>query len=167
MAGRVYLVGSSVGGRFGHPPRKIGTDSPNYEEFWENYRRSVWTKLDKKHRAKFAWPASKELISDTRDSNTLRVPTLGIDSGYKVLELDAIDSVVSSTTSLLETFSLESKSPSGNSELVDIHNSALDNFCLMVFKPTNVDHVISDEPIPKRFLHCAIKGGWEIRQVTI
>ncbi|KAL2917179.1 hypothetical protein HK105_203243 [Polyrhizophydium stewartii] len=53
-------------------------------------------------------------------------------------------------------------------ELRWVHNSALDNFCLLVFKPTRVDHVqpIAGKP-PTRFVFTVTKeGDWLTEEIN-
>ncbi|KAI8915583.1 hypothetical protein EDD86DRAFT_394 [Gorgonomyces haynaldii] len=173
MTGRMYLVAApTLAFRFGTPPRKVGCDQTNFEEFWEKIRINAWRNISKTYRASFSWPVSGDIIvpdssATWKAGSTMslhRVPTLGVDLGFKYKELDCIEDAIKAQSVL----SLDRKEKlSAKEELVHVHNSALDNFCILVFKPSFVDvTVVKAGQIPVRYHHIQQTDKWMVHQVN-
>ncbi|ORY57073.1 hypothetical protein LY90DRAFT_257678 [Neocallimastix californiae] len=189
LTGRIYIVAApALSYRFGTPPRRINIETDkSAEEFWEDERIRIWQKISPEYRASFTWPepgipcdtklgSGKGSWSVYNDSNTIKVPAVSnIDIGYKYKTLDAIKetslhksgSIVSSATSFQAIKGLGGMvGRSNNSEMETIHNSALDNFCLLIFKVTDVDYTQHGMFPPNRIIFNS-KNGNEWRYTNV
>ncbi|ORX48994.1 hypothetical protein BCR36DRAFT_404915 [Piromyces finnis] len=190
FTGRIYIVAApALSYRFGTPPRRINIRSEmSAEEFWEDERIRVWQKISSEYRASFTWPEpgipsvtevgnGQGSWSVYNDTNTIKVPAVSsIDIGYKYKTLDAIKetslhksgSIVSSATSspAMNAFGGKLSKNTNNSDMETIHNSALDNFCLLVFKVTDVDYTQRGMFPPNRIMFNS-KNGNEWKQQNV
>ncbi|ORX86773.1 hypothetical protein BCR32DRAFT_264800 [Anaeromyces robustus] len=190
LTGRIYIVAApALSYRFGTAPRRINikTDK-SAEEFWEDERIRIWQKISSEYRASFTWP-EPGIPSVTKvgngqtswsvygDSNTIKVPAVSsIDIGYKYKTLDAqkesslhkSGSIASSASSspVVKSFG-GMVGRSNNSEVETVHNSALDNFCLLVFKVTDVDYTQRGIFPPNRIIFNSKNGNeWKYQNVN-
>ncbi|KAG4101563.1 hypothetical protein H8356DRAFT_1655598 [Neocallimastix lanati (nom. inval.)] len=186
LTGRIYIVAApALSYRFGTPPRRINIQTDkSAEEFWEDERIRIWQKISSEYRASFTWPepgipsvsqlGNGEGSWSVYDSNTIKVPAVSnIDIGYKYKTLDAIKetslhksgSIVSSATSSPSIKSFGGRN--NNSEIETIHNSALDNFCLLIFKVTDVDYTQRGIFPPSRIIFSSKNGNdWKYENVN-
>ncbi|CAG8580804.1 6545_t:CDS:2 [Cetraspora pellucida] len=115
LSGRFYITSSPTKiTRFPAPkiitPNQSPTDTDiSAKEYWESQRRRFWTSLSSQNRAIYTWPPSGEMLKDDKEA-------------FKCLKLDDMLDIVSG---------------SNNPEKV-LHDSAFDNFCLLVFKVNEV-----------------------------
>ncbi|KAJ3271097.1 hypothetical protein HDV01_007034 [Terramyces sp. JEL0728] len=168
MAGRMYIVASpNLSHRLGTPPRRL-TNDPNPEEFWEKERERQWKTLSREYRASFSWPVSGELLKPSETAtwsaykgiNTVK-QSYGLDVGYKYTSLDAMP------IKQLSLAELKSRENNPQAELENVHQMAFDNFCLLIFKPTKVDHtVIPRSGVPQRFIYSTDKDNWDVEEVN-
>jgi len=190
FTGRIYIVAApALSYRFGTPPRRINIKTNmSAEEFWEEERINIWQKLSSEYRASFTWPEpgvpsvsqvgnGQGSWSVYNDANTIKVPAVSsIDIGYKYKTLDAIKE-----TSLHKSGSIASSASSSpvvksfggmigknnNAEMETIHNSALDNFCLLIFKVTDVDYTQRGIFPPNRIIFSSKNGNeWKSEKVN-
>lgn len=184
LSGRLFIVAApTLSHRFGTPPRRITLNSPdtNPDEFWESERVRQWRRLAPTHRATFTWPTPGELKNSNRpraeswsvyrDQTSIRVPPPATDTGYKYTRLDAMDDTLSPSSPTSPT--LVSRlgnmaigavtSPSvKEDELRCVHNGAFDNYCLLVFKASKVDHWVPGAIAPpvRTVYNCSKEGIW-------
>jgi len=193
ITGRIYIVAApALSYRFGTPPRRINIKSDmSAEEFWEEERVRIWQKIPSDYRASFTWPepgipcvnqigGGEESWSVYNDSNTIKLPAVSnIDIGYRLKTLDAIkETSLHKSGSIASSASSASSSPAGrafggmvgrsnNSAMETIHNSALDNFCLLVFKVTDVDYTQRGIFPPTRIIFSSKNGNeWKSQNVN-
>ncbi|KAJ3032566.1 hypothetical protein HDV00_007392 [Rhizophlyctis rosea] len=197
LTGRIYIVATpTLSHRFGSPPRRITLTSPDThpDEFWESERAKQWRRLSPTFRASFTWPQPGEPKASTRprgeswsvyrDQTSIRVPAPAIDTGFKYTRLDAMDERTTGTgngatspTTLVGTLSRmgivgggagAGAGTSKEDELRCVHNSAFDNYCLLVFKATRVDHWIPGAITPpeRTIWVCSKDGVWTDEEVN-
>ncbi|KAF0544195.1 pyridoxamine 5-phosphate oxidase [Gigaspora margarita] len=116
LSGRFYITSSPARiTRF--PAPKIitskksltGTDEISPKEYWESLRRQFWSSLSSQNRAIYTWPPPGETPKSDKKA-------------FECLKLDDM---------------LDVASESNNPDKV-LHDSAFDNFCLLVFKVNEV-----------------------------
>ncbi|KAJ3056331.1 hypothetical protein HK097_007309 [Rhizophlyctis rosea] len=194
LTGRIYIVATpSLSHRFGSPPRRITLANPdsNSDEFWESERLRQWRRLAPTYRASFTWPQPGEPKASSRprgeswsvyrDQTSIRVPPPTIDTGFKYTRLDAMEerAVGNGPTSpggLVGTLGRMAIGAVGGSaagadkgdELRCVHNSAFDNYCLLIFKATRVDHWKPGAITPpERTIYVSSKdGAWTDEEVN-
>jgi hypothetical protein len=131
LSGRFYIISSPKKiTRF--PPPKFGTEIINSDisaqEYWETVRRQVWSTLSSQIRATFAWPTPGEILKNGKEA-------------FKCLKLDSM---------LDQNVSLD------NPDKVN-HEVAFDNFCLLVFKVSEVIRFEYGVFPPKRVVSILLK----------
>ncbi|CAG8834466.1 32864_t:CDS:2, partial [Gigaspora margarita] len=116
LSGRFYITSSPARiTRF--PAPKIitskksltGTDEISPKEYWESLRRQFWSSLSSQNRVIYTWPPPGETPKSDKKA-------------FECLKLDDM---------------LDVASESNNPDKV-LHDSAFDNFCLLVFKVNEV-----------------------------
>jgi hypothetical protein len=111
LQGKFYIASAPIQvTRF--PPPKVVDNDVSAVDYWEAERSKQWKQLDKRTRAMFTWPASRE--APKSDS-----------IAFSCLSLDA-----------LPTEPAKSKPE----PLKIVHDIAMDNFCLLIFKISAVEH---------------------------
>ncbi|KAJ3025924.1 UNVERIFIED_CONTAM: hypothetical protein HDU68_006454 [Siphonaria sp. JEL0065] len=156
------VVSSSLAGRFGSGPRNIALPSNlTSDDFWQTERARLWKELSPSYRASWTWPNSAEKRS-TNDVNALS----------STLQKSSIRSSVSVLPNSFAVTSLNAIDPSDASLPEDLkmtHLAAFDNFCLLVFRVTKVEHFIynTKDGIPVRNLYtCARDGQWNVESLN-
>ncbi|KAI9280943.1 hypothetical protein BC943DRAFT_330164 [Umbelopsis sp. AD052] len=111
LKGKFYIASAPIQvTRF--PPPKIVDSDVCAVDYWEAERSKQWKQLDKRTRATFTWPASREAPKSDNIA-------------FSCLSLDA----------------LPSEPVKGKPEpLKIVHDIAMDNFCLLIFKISAVEH---------------------------
>ncbi|KAJ3085007.1 hypothetical protein HK102_000403 [Quaeritorhiza haematococci] len=179
FTGRMYIVAApTLSHRFGTPPRRVNTnDDRTADEFWERERLRQWKRLSAQMRATFTWPGSGEVKTPATGSSwsvyqtSIRLPPPTIDSGFKYMKLDSmigdIDEHLGASTTLSNTLSRGGKSEK-DEELRCVHNAALDNYTLLVFKVSRVDHWEPGAITPptRMIFNCAKDGSWTVEEVN-
>ncbi|KAJ3218333.1 hypothetical protein HDU67_006105 [Dinochytrium kinnereticum] len=185
FTGRLFIVcASTLSHRFGSVPRNITipgdipsmpSSAAKQEEFWEAERLRLWKRLTPALRASFTWPTSGELRtlgssaegSAYKDIGSIKVPAPAstYTLSYKFTKLDALDDkALSSPPSVMAVGA--TKPLTKDEEIKFAHNAALDNFCILIFKASKVDHVAPGWP-PVRTVYSANKdGAWIIEDVN-
>ncbi|KAJ1550713.1 hypothetical protein HK405_016056, partial [Cladochytrium tenue] len=184
LTGRLFIVcAPTLSHRFGSVPRNIvlpseeaSSTSTSQDEFWETARMRLWRRLTPQLRASWSWPPpgdhkgpgpSSAEWSAYRDIGTVKPAGPLVDTGFKYLKLDVLDEPgpSSSSSPVVQTASLSRHAStsaavkvSPDDEYRYTYNSALDNFCLLVFKASRVDHWSPGSP-PSRMIYSANKDG--------
>ncbi|KAI9190634.1 uncharacterized protein BJ171DRAFT_438759 [Polychytrium aggregatum] len=194
------VCASTLSGRFGSAPRKVivgdeGSQAAlNPEEFWETERIRLWHKISPFYRASFTWPSSGEVRTPNpneswsvyRDQNQIKVSSpVSLGTGFRYTRLDVVGSEFNGQTpplspSLLAKFqnatinnhsTLERRAKMTKEEEDQcVHNAAFDNFCLIIFKVTRVDHTAcasnNSGPPTRTVYTCTKEGSWVIDDVN-
>lgn len=117
-----------------------------------------------------------------RDQSSIRVPAPAIDTGFKYTRLDAMEerplsgsgsgAISPSSSSLVGTLGRMAIGAVGGGsgvgaadkedELRCVHTSALDNYCLLVFKASRVEHWVPGAITPpvRMVYNCSKEGVW-------
>lgn len=110
LSGRFYITSSPKKiTRF--PAPKIITEETSSREYWESIRRQHWNSLSPQTRAIFTWPPSGEIPKNDKDA-------------FKCLKLDSMLDELNNNSNFTP-------------EKV-IHDLAFENFCILVFKVSEV-----------------------------
>jgi hypothetical protein len=137
LSGRCYSVTAPLlTHRYGTAPRTIRLPDAaqrDVDEFWEGQRAQAWGRLDARTRARFSWPASG-------------YPKEHVDRAHYAMSLDAADmpTLTGGLTSSID--GAHASAPEGEEARVlrCIHNSAFNNFCLVLFKVARADVLVPD-----------------------
>lgn len=191
LSGRLYVVATpTLLRRFGGmlPRRIILPTGMTSDEFWEEERLRQWKKISGSYRASFSWPASGERkdgdefpvsSSSAADTSKALVPS-GLDVGFKYLSLEYVEEKTNGKdiihrndgTIVKRRLSGEAEviqSLSKEEELRCVHNASLDNFCLLVFKISKVESVISNgnnSPPVRKVYELEGENGWNISELN-
>ncbi|KAI9355900.1 hypothetical protein DFJ73DRAFT_623359 [Zopfochytrium polystomum] len=187
FTGRLFIVcAPTLSHRFGSVPRNVSTPADResigssfssisttaaQDEFWESTRMTIWRRLSPTLRATWTWPSSGEHKgpgpsstewSAYRDITTVKPSGPVVSTGFKYLKMDALDDEAMAGA--------PSKGKgSADEEYRYAHNAALDNFCLLVFKASRVDHATpgnASSP-PTRMVYSSNKdGAWLYEEVN-
>jgi hypothetical protein len=112
LQGKFYIASAPIQvTRF--PAPKIVNNEVSAADYWEAERCKQWQQLDKRTRAMFTWPASREAPKSDKIA-------------FSCLSLEA-----------LPVTTTEQKQPDA---FKIVHDIAMDNFCLLIFKITAVEH---------------------------
>ncbi|KAI9017628.1 hypothetical protein BC832DRAFT_40148 [Gaertneriomyces semiglobifer] len=178
ISGRMYIVAApTMSRRFGAPPRRINIDSnTNPDDFWESERLRQWKRISPAYRATFTWaPSGESRVLTPKDERSVYLHNASVrlkgnnaNAGYKYTRLEAMDDNTATNGGLLGTLSgyMGSGTPNQLSakeqELRCAHNAAFDNFCLLVFKVTKVDHLtpVSGAPPSRVMYECMKDSSW-------
>ena len=166
MQGRIYVIGAPCQAhRLGTPTKAIlPTEDP--EQYWEDRRLQNWKSISPEYRASFSWPVSGQIIippegaswSAYKDMNIVK-QSYGLDVGYKYTSLPDMPNE-------RVPFSVSPTSPVSKDERQIVHNLAFDNFCLFVFKPSNVEYLEWKQAVPNRFKYELNGSDWISSQIT-
>jgi len=112
LQGKFYIASAPIQvTRF--PAPKIVDNDQSAADYWEAERCKQWRQLDKRTRAMFTWPASREAPKSDKIA-------------FSCTSLDAMPA---------------SSTATGRPDPSRIvHDIAMDNFCLLIFKITAVEH---------------------------
>ncbi|TPX38247.1 hypothetical protein SmJEL517_g00380 [Synchytrium microbalum] len=184
LSGKINVVASHVVSSRFRPPRliQLPDDASDPDEFWDNERLRQWKKLNQGFRSTFTWPNPGE-IAKPRFSHLIST----VDVGFRYLKLDAITETKTPQSSIMGAPGVAGNngkegarnnlggmigSTSGiplsrDEELRMVHDAALDNFALLVFKITRVDHLDQSEMPPRRTLFEMSKDGtWSFSEIN-
>ncbi|KAJ3183012.1 hypothetical protein HDU87_007434 [Geranomyces variabilis] len=187
ITGRMYMVAApTMSHRFGAPPRRITTGATNQDEFWELERLRQWKRLSPAYRASFTWPAPGEpqnsaasAASEGSVYSSAHAVKIGAqtDTGFKYTRLDAMEEQApaprpgGSSTGMFGA--LVGAATGGGStadnlqDLRSVHNSALDQFALLVLKAQKVDHWTPNSlGPPTRIVYESGNDGWRAVDVN-
>ncbi|KAJ3105931.1 hypothetical protein HDU97_007277 [Phlyctochytrium planicorne] len=180
FSGRLFIVcAPTLSHRFGSIPRNITIPdiaSMSQDDFWESERIRIWKQLSPSFRASFTWPASGELRTlgssmegSVYKDSTIKVPppaSTSLSPSFKYTKLDFMDDSANKSPPSVLSFSSPKKPLTKDEELRFTHTMAFDNFAILVFKASRVDHVSSSWP-PVRTIYSANKdGAWVVEDVN-
>ncbi|CAO3644939.1 unnamed protein product [Cunninghamella echinulata] len=124
MKGKFYISSSPMQVTRFPPPRPIKNDLPA-SDYWENERKKQWKGLTNKVRATYTWPSH----GDTRANRT----------AFSCQSLDYFDETTKNQPSGYGGMFNNNNKQSDN-KLKIVHDIAMDNFCLLIYKITEVEH---------------------------
>ncbi|KAJ3158489.1 hypothetical protein HDU86_002714 [Geranomyces michiganensis] len=187
ITGRMYMVAApTMSHRFGAPPRRISTGAANQDEFWELERLRQWKRLSPAYRASFTWPAPGEpqnssvsAASEGSVYSSAHAVKIGAqsDTGFKYTRLDAMEeqppanrtggSTNGMFGALQSAMGTASSTSDSLQDLRSVHNSALDQFALLVLKAQKVDHWTPNSlGPPTRVVYEMGTDGWKALDVN-
>ncbi|KAI8892908.1 hypothetical protein BC833DRAFT_610300 [Globomyces pollinis-pini] len=173
LTGKMYIIASpKFSHRLGTPSKRLAPEVG--PEFWEEQRLKQWKLLSKDYRATFSWPVSGEINkiaegaswSAYKGLNTIKA-SYGQDVGYQYTSLECLEFKQLSLSELNEMENGE-KPLTPKQQLENVHQMAYDNFCILVFKPSRVDHITKPKSgVPVRNIFTLSKEGqWSVENVT-
>ncbi|KAI7847126.1 hypothetical protein BDC45DRAFT_542197 [Circinella umbellata] len=131
LTGKFYIASAPIQVTRFPPPRVINDLAA--QEFWEKERIKQWKGLDDKVRAMFTWPSRGEMPKADKVAFTCQ------SLKYSVLD------------------------PRKNNKTNDaqvVHDIAMDNFCLLVYKVSEVEYFDYSSFPPKRTLYTLKDNRW-------
>ncbi|OZJ06021.1 hypothetical protein BZG36_01077 [Bifiguratus adelaidae] len=145
FTGKFYIASAPIQVTRFPPPKMPVSDMPA-AEYWEEERLKQWRRLNPQIRAKFTWPTPGDLPKADRIA-------------YTCLSLDDMTSQNRSANA--------SKAGAGNSVKL-IHDIALDNFCLLIFKVIDVMHLNLSTFPPRRLVYqySAKDHTWQVQEAN-
>ncbi|KAI9347586.1 hypothetical protein BDR26DRAFT_817287 [Obelidium mucronatum] len=175
LAGKAALVCSgALAGRFGSGPRNIALPDPlpvwpaanpfppTADDFWQRERDRLWRALAPDFRAAWTWPSPGEPRAKALSSASMSTSTSTSTSAFR-----------GSVTALPTSFAIKTldvvDGAGPNEETRLAHMAAYDNFCLVVFRVTKVEHYIYDgkDGIPERNVYSAARDGqWVVESLN-
>jgi hypothetical protein len=179
FTGKFYIVSApTMSHRYGSPPRRINIpDAQTADEFWEEERQRQWKRLNPQTRASFTWPPS----GDLKDGKELSVYDTkkelnGIEVGFKYMKLECLDENKLKKVDVI-TRNNGSTTRRGNEEVTKLtkeeelrcaYNAALDNFCLLVFKVSNVElfEPSAQSPPTRKLFQYEKENSWKVIEVN-
>ncbi|KAJ3301892.1 hypothetical protein HDV03_000259 [Kappamyces sp. JEL0829] len=163
MTGRIYVVSSPrLYSHFGTPKKSIVSHADS-DGFWESQRLAHWKALSKGYRASFTWPVPGDIQPDGQhvdvavDAKHIAQKS-GLDAyGFRFTSLDYIAPASPAPASVMQ--GVFSKAPRDTDETNVAHTLALDQFCLLVFKPLALDYSQAKGSAPSQRQIYSIKHG--------
>lgn len=132
FSGKFYIASAPIQvTRF--PPPKIPSSDLAAADFWENERKRRWKALSDQERAVFTWPSRGEVPKADRIA-------------FSCQSLGNLAEKQESGRSIFG--SLTSQKP--NDSLQVVHDIAMDNFCLLVYRISEVEYFDYSSFPPKR-----------------
>ena len=179
FTGKFYIVSApTLSHRYGSPPRRINIpEAQSANEFWEEERQRQWKRLNIHTRASFTWPSPGELKDGKEGSVYDTKKDIGIEVGFKYMKLECLDEdkteksdVITRKGSMVRRGKQEVEKLTKEEELRCVYNAALDNFCLLVFKISNVELFepsALSPPTRRLFQHLNEKeNSWKVIEVN-
>lgn len=137
LTGRFYIASAPIQvTRF--PPPKIPASELPAADFWENERTKQWKSLNSKMRAVFTWPSRGEVPRSDRIA-------------FSCQSLDVtVQKQFSSSNLAGRASSSADEGSSKTDQLQVVHDIAMDNFCLLVYKINEVEYFDHSSFPPRR-----------------
>ncbi|KAI9322473.1 hypothetical protein BX666DRAFT_1895188 [Dichotomocladium elegans] len=128
FSGKFYIASAPIQVTRFPPPRLPQSDMPA-ADYWESERKRQWASLSDKERAMFTWPSRGEVPRADR-------------LAFSCQSLDYLSDSSQQQSSGGGLFSLRSNSSPapGSDPRKLVHDIAMDNFCLLVYKISEVEH---------------------------
>ncbi len=146
--------------RYGAPPKKPASIPYDIsaEDFWEMKREEVWRGLSASMKAVYTWPIPGTPKPSTTNSSTIVYQGEEVNPIPLRMQLDTFE------ISMHRDSALDLKENRGrrNEEDYQVYCEAFNQFCLLVMKPSTVDHLEQSaiNP-PSRTIYTNHKGEWK------
>ncbi|KAG0193962.1 Peptide-N(4)-(N-acetyl-beta- glucosaminyl)asparagine amidase [Apophysomyces sp. BC1034] len=141
--GKFYIASAPIQVTRFPPPKLPSSDLPP-AEYWEAERKRQWRNLSDQVRATYTWPSCGDIPKSDSISFSCRslqcMTEPNVSSGF---------------------FRTNSGRPSTDGALQVVHDIAMDNFCLLVYKVTAVEHFNYGVFPPKRTFYRALVLRYE------
>ncbi|KAI8141523.1 hypothetical protein BJV82DRAFT_618080 [Fennellomyces sp. T-0311] len=130
LTGKFYIASAPIQVTRFPPPRIPSSDLVA-AEFWEKERQKQWKGLNDKARAVFTWPSRGEVPRADRVAFTCQALKHSVADKNKKTD-----------------------------EAQVVHDIAMDNFCLLVYKVSDVEHFDYSSYPPRRTVHTLKDNRW-------